>query len=107
MTKQEAIEIAQNKLDNLKEYKREPVLVMEASVYKFKYGWAVPYQSKEYVLGEKKKRGLPDMLIGIGPLILDENTGNIYSTGSAPFDFIEDYIKYREGGKNELSWIPM
>ena len=92
MKKEVAIKIADKVIQNTKFNRRVELAIIKSGVEDSKHAWIVPYQTKDYP---------ENYLIGIGPFVIDKETGKIYETGSGDLLYIEDigvdFTKFREG----------
>lgn len=63
--------------------------------------WWVPYGAKAMVMDYDERY----RLTGVGPVIVDKQSGNMYLTGSVPpQSYIEDFKLFKKGDKTKHNW---
>ena len=99
MKKEAAVKIADKVIQNTKFNRRVELAIIESGVEDSKPAWIVPYQTKDYPV---------NYLIGIGPFVIDKETGKIYETSSGDYLCTEnigvDFTKFKEGKLSEIDW---
>jgi len=102
ISKNKAIEILEDYL--YYEFAVDPLcdIVMKAhiaSINENKYCWVIS-ECNEKERDEKMMSGT----IGGGPYFIDKEDGRIYGTGSAPLNWMGNFINYKEGKKSHIDW---
>jgi hypothetical protein len=93
---EEATSIAKKYVDTVRVYPPMDLALMLEQTIEFEYGWVFFYQSEAYI----KSNDIMDALGGIGALLVDKFSGDIYETGTAhPVEkYIADYIERKRKG---------
>lgn len=104
MTKEEALEILNNYLENQKKIDSsdEHHLYLE-EIKEHNFCWEIPHTSKEYF----DYQDIRLMPVGAGPFLIDKENGKIYETGSAPINWVKDFELMKLGKQSDMIWTEL
>lgn len=69
-------------------------------VHEFSEGWMISWGSYAWMYEEDSSY----ILYGDAPVIVDKDSGKLYFTGTLPFNYTEDYIRFKKGEPAEKYW---